>query len=121
MPPEAGRPAERGGRAKAGWKKLVLQHHPDKGGAAERFAEVQEAYEFLKKEASADDARVPAECVHWYNHEVLGLPASPHSPGKPWLSYSAWARTLCLSDERVAAFDRGALTLAALLLLVLFR
>lgn len=31
------------------YRKLVLQHHPDKGGNPERFRQIQEAYEYLIK------------------------------------------------------------------------
>ena len=37
---------------KTQYKALILQHHPDKGGTHERFVEIQEAFEFLKRKRS---------------------------------------------------------------------
>jgi len=37
---------------KAAYRKAALEHHPDKGGDAERFREVQEAYEALRDDES---------------------------------------------------------------------
>lgn len=35
---------------KEGYRKLVKQHHPDAGGNADRFMEIQAAYELLKED-----------------------------------------------------------------------
>ena len=36
---------------KAAWRKLVKEHHPDRGGSRERFQEIQAAYEMLSDDA----------------------------------------------------------------------
>ena len=36
------------------YRKLVLKHHPDKGGSTEKFNEITKAYQVLKKRVSED-------------------------------------------------------------------
>ena len=39
---------------KKAYKKLLIKHHPDKGGSAEKFREIQEAYEILSDPEQRD-------------------------------------------------------------------
>ena len=34
---------------KKAYRKLAMQHHPDRGGNEAKFKEIQQAYEFLQK------------------------------------------------------------------------
>jgi DnaJ-class molecular chaperone len=52
---------------KQSYKKLILQHHPDKGGNAEEFKKIQEAYETLgdpNKRRVYDNPRPSRQGIH---------------------------------------------------------
>ena len=50
---------------KQSYKKLVLQHHPDKGGNVEEFKKIQEAYETLRNpEKRMNYDRPPQSHIH---------------------------------------------------------
>jgi len=65
---------------KGSYRKLVLVHHPDKGGDAAKFREIQAAYEYLKsfdikqlepKESYADRAKRDVQLANAVKEEMI--------------------------------------------------
>ena len=56
---------------KKGYLKLALKHHPDKGGDAENFRKITQAYQFLLKKLGEKDSRKSHNDLKTENEEFM--------------------------------------------------
>lgn len=58
---------------KAAYKKMALQHHPDRGGDAEKFKEINNAYEMLTKEKGPELPNMGDFMASSFFHDFLNM------------------------------------------------
>lgn len=79
---------------KKSYRKLILEHHPDKGGNAERFKEIQKAYEILS------DQKTKREYDN--NHQSLKMNDTYHKIIVPLKDvYTGSTKTLKINTKHI--------------------
>ena len=86
-------------RIKSAYRKLSLQHHPDKpGGSAEMFQKIAKAYEALTDPVAAENYRLYGNPDGRQAIEIsIGLPSALMNGLPKWLFLGSYVALLCVA------------------------